>query len=412
MIQLPVLDALFQALLTNDQAALDDIQANRAMECADLRALFSTDHPGAVCLDMELGLASSEYVTPIFEGPRAFFLSRHASVQARLTGGRTTVPLDYSLSFDSNFAEKLRATLNGENISQVDRSRVIEVLMLKANNTRVQFDVIPFLYENIRLVRDDEKNKRPLNTLIAFRMLDHLNWVAFRNDPSRFDFGASIESLKSSLQSDADAFLTSEYANPAVLHHEAKSLGVQALLLHFATLWHGGNRDTKRILGELLEFSYGELGFLPKTELGLIWSGIAGKNVAPFLGPIVGRSKEMFKDIRGMAWDMTHLRLMERNASLTQFGSFFIPHFVSLDRKWRELIRLNPVHLMLIDDTLKSVLFARANEMSFQAACNECVNGLHAERTPEKVAARRVAAQAIDADAMQRLVTQKERAWR
>jgi hypothetical protein len=59
------------------------------------------------------------------------------------------------LSFDSNFAEKLRATLNGENIEPVDRIRVIDVLMLKANNARVQFDVVPFLYENIRLARDN-----------------------------------------------------------------------------------------------------------------------------------------------------------------------------------------------------------------------------------------------------------------
>lgn len=411
MIQPPVLDVLFKALLTNDQVALDDIQTNRATECVDLRALISTDHPDAVCLDLGLGLTSSVYVTPIFEGPRGFFISRHVSVQARFTGGQTTVPLDYSLSFDSNFAEKLRATLNGENIQLIDRTRVIEVLMLKANDARVQFDVMPFLYENIRLARNNEKNKRPLNTLIAFRMLDHLNWAAFRSNPSRFDFGVPIEHLKASLQSDAEAFLTSEYANPAVLHREAKSLGTQALLLHFATLWHKKNSDAKRILRELFEFSFAELGFLPVTELSLIWSGISGKNVAPFFGPIIGRSKTMLNEIRGMAWDMTHLRLMEQTASLTQLGSFFIPHFVSIDGRWRDLLRMNPVRFMLVDDTRKSILFARANEMSFQTMCNECTNELYAERTPEKIAARRAAAQAIDTDAMRRLVTQEERAW-
>jgi len=184
MIQPPVIDVLYQALLTNDQAALQDIETNRAVECVDLRVLRSADHPDAVCLDLGLGLVSSVYVTPIFEGPRAFLVSRHTSVQARITGGKSTVLLDYSLSFDSNFAEKLRATLNGEKIQPIDRARVIEVLMLKANNARVQFDVMPFLYENIRLVRDDKNNKRPLNTLIAFRMLDYLNWNAFKNDPS------------------------------------------------------------------------------------------------------------------------------------------------------------------------------------------------------------------------------------
>ena len=412
MNQPPVLDALFQALLTNDQSALCDIEANRGMECADLRALVSTDHPGAVALDLGLGLTSSVCVSPIFEGPRAFFMSRHISVQARLTGGRTTVPLDYSLSFDSNFAEKLRAALNGENIQPADRARVVDVLMLKANNARVQFDVMPFLYENIRLARDNEKNIRPLNTLIAFRMLNHLNWSAFRSDPSRFDFGVPTESLKASLESDADAFLTSEYANPSVMHHEAKSLGIQALLLRFATLWHQTKPDAACILSELLEFSLSNLGFLPVPELSLIWSGITRKVVAPFMGPITGRSKTMLKDIRGMAWDMTHLRLIEQTASLTQLGSFFIPHFVSMDARWRDLLRLNPVRFMLIDDNQKSMLFARANELSFQMACNECAGvKIHAERRPERIAARRDTARAIDVEAMQRLVAHEERAW-
>ncbi len=411
MNQPPVIDVLFKALLTNDQDTLNDIQTNRAAECVDLRAIISTEHPDAVCLDLGLGLASNIYVTPIFEGPRAFFMSRHVSVQARVSGGQTTVPLGYSLSFDSNFAEKLRATLNGENIQPIDRARVIEVLMLKANNNKVQFDIMPFLYENIRLVRDDEKNNRPLNTLIAFRMLDHLDWDAFRRNPSWFEFNVPMESLKKSLHSDAEAFLTSVYANPAVLHHEAKSLGIQALLLHLATLWHGKDHDVKRILGELIEFCYRDLGFFPKTELGLIWSGIAGKNVAPFFGPITGRSKTMLTEIRGMAWDMTHLRLMEQTASLTQFGSFFIPHFVSIDKRWREILRLNPVRFMMIDDAQKSMLFARANETNFQIACKECGKGQFAERTPEKIAARRAAAHAIDADTMRRRVTQGERAW-
>src|SRR6185312_10326341 len=60
---------------------------------------------------------------------------------------------------------------------------------------------------NLRLARDNEENRRPLNTLIAFRMLDHLNWAAFREDPDHFDLGSSAESLKVHLRPDTEAFL-------------------------------------------------------------------------------------------------------------------------------------------------------------------------------------------------------------
>jgi hypothetical protein len=67
---------------------------------------------------------------------------------------------------------------------------------------------------------------------------------------------------------------------------------------------------------------------------------------------------------------------------------------------------------MLIDDNQKSMLFARANELSFQMACNECAGvKIHAERRPERIAARRDTARAIDVEAMQRLVAHEERAW-
>lgn len=120
----------------------------------------------------------------------------------------------------------------------------------------------------------------------------------------------------------------------------------------------------------------------------------------------------MLKDIRRMAWDMTHLWLMEQTAQLTRLGSFFVPHFVSMDRRWRDLLRLNPIRFMLVDDARKSMLFARVNELSFQTACNECASEeLLTQRHPEQVAAQRAAARSIDVESMQTLVAKEEHAW-
>jgi hypothetical protein len=407
-----LLDSLLQALINNDQTALEEIGANRSVEFLSLRALVSTDAPGAIPLDLDLEVSNNASVVPLFEGPRAFFISRHTSVMSRVTGGQSNVPVDYSLGFDSNFAEKLRGAVNGENINAVDRSSVVDIMMLKARNRRVQFDVLPFLLENTRLARSNTTNLRPLNTVIAFRMLDHLNWDAFRDDPHRFEFNKPAETLKAQLRPEAEAFITELCANPSVTHHEAKSLAVQALLLHFATQWHTVGRDPKRILTELLEFCAFELGFFPTTELSLIWLGISRKSIAPFLGPIVGRDKKMLARIRAMAWDMTHLRLMEKTATLSQFGSFFVPYFVSMDSRWRDLLRMNPVRLMLIDDAKRRVLFARKHEAAFQIECNECASQrVRDGRDPAKVAARRATASNISVDAMRQLVAREERPW-
>lgn len=413
MTNTPTIDALFSALINSDKDALDEIESQRAAECAFLRAVICTDAPGAIDLELGLSVTSSEYVTPFFEGPRAFFMSAGASIQARLTGGRSNALIDFSLSFDSNFAEKMRAAIAGESIQQVDRDRVNEVLMLKARNRNVQFDVLPFLIENTRLTRDDPRNERPLNTLIAFRMLDHLDWDAFRDDPSRFVFHAPCEELKASIRSEAMAFLSELQTSGDVIRHEARSAGTQALLLRFARLWHEKRKpDKRRILRELLSFSIHHLGAIPLTELHLVWSGMTSELGAPFFGPITGRSKTMLEDVRGMAWDMTLLRVLEKNATASRLGSFFIPYFVSIDRRWRHLLRLNPVRMMLIDDAHRRVLFARADELAFQRFFEECAQTeLQAEMMPEKVEARRMAAQTAKLDAMRQLVVDEENLW-
>ena len=198
-----------------------------------------------------------------------------------------------------------------------------------------------------------------------------------------------------------------------VIHHEAKSAGTQALLLRFARLWHEKRKaDKRRILSELLRFSIHNLGAIPLTELHLIWSGMTSELGSPFFGPITGRSKTMLEEIRGMAWDMTLLRVLEKNATASQLGSFFIPYFVSIDRRWRHLLRLNSVRLMLIDDALRRVLFARTDELEFQHVLGECMQTeLQSEMTPGKVETRRRSSQEIRLDTMQQLVAEEESGW-
>ena len=408
-------NALFTALIGQGAEVLNDRESHFARDHARLRMVICTDASGAINVDLGLNVDSSECITPFFEGPRAFFKPAGTSVQEINSGGRSNVLIDFSLSFDSNFAEKIRAAIMGENIEQVDRNRVNGILMLKARNRRVQFDVIPFLTENIRLTRNAPNNVRPLNTLIAFRLLDHLNWDAFCDDPSRFVFDSPYEELRDSLRPEAEDFLSMLQTSEYIVHQEAMSAGTQALLLRFAQLWHGGNKqDNQHILSELLWFSIQKLGAIPLTELHLIWSGIISDSGSQFFSPIKGRSPQMLKKVRGMAWDMTLLRGLEQIAiTSSSANAFFIPYFVSIDRRWRDLMRLNTVNLMLVDDAHKHKLFARSGEQQFQQALRECMpTELWCEMTADKVEARqRLAAQTIQLDDMQQLVAEEEARW-
>lgn len=408
----PVIDALYEALLNGDDEQIQAIQQHRALECLDLRFLACTGAPGAVDLDLGLGLQSCEYVIPIFEGPRARLMSRHTAIQQVISGGQSNVLIDYSLGFDSNFAERLRCHVFGKGIDPVERARVIEVLSLKAVNPRVQFDVMPFLLENTQLTRDDPKNLRPLDTLIAFRMLDHLDWEAFRDDPTQLVFDASVDSLRERLRPAEEAFLASLHLDERVLRQEALALGTHALLLRFASLWKAHARDRRAVMRDLVDFSLFELGSFPATELTLIWSGIREKDVAPFFGPLINPSHKIVHASRGMAWDMTHLRALQDTTRQSQLGSFFVPYFVSFDAKWRDLLRLNPIRMLLIDDSRHSLNAGRVNDREFQLLLNDVISDRAKQAfSTEQVEARRLGARQPDRSARQALVDHEIQSW-
>lgn len=413
MHDIPIADALFSALLTNDHARLGAITSERAAECLGIRAIFSTQAAGAIDLDLDLGVSSSEYVTCFFEGPRVFLMSPGTSLQAYLSGGQSHPSVDYSLSLDSNVAEKVRAAVYGEDIQSVDRQRVNDILILKARKRDVQFDLFPFLMENTRLTRGNPDNQRPLDTLIAFRMLDHLDWDAFQGNPNEIRFKMPRDVLTASLRPGAEDYLSELQRLPEVVHFEAKSVAMQALLLHFARLWHENRKpDKKRILRNLVRFSIDELGAIPIMELRLIWSGMTSNLASAFFGPITGRAKDMPKDIRGMAWDMTLLRVLEQLSTSNRLDSFYIPYFVSIDARWRKLMRLNLVTFMLSDHVNRRVLFARTGELDFQAVLGECMRSdFQSDMTPDKIEARRRAAKGLQLDVVTTVAAREEERW-
>lgn len=183
-------------------------------------------------------------------------------------------------------------------------------------------------------------------------------------------------------------------------------------MLRFAKLWQSENRNIKKIFRGLFDYCISEFGYIPKSELHLIWQGTAGKTVDPFFGPITGQAKDMLAKIRGMAWDMAHLQLMQKLATRNVCGSFFVPYFVSLDVRWRNLLRLNPISFVLIDDSRQTTLVGRRNEIDFQRFFQECLSErAQNELSPEKIAIRRAAAAAAKITDIKALVVKEENYW-
>lgn len=365
----PVVDQIFELIL---QGRLDEVEnISNPEDAVYIRTVVSTEENGGthVGVDLEEITKVAPWITPFFLGPRLLFSSKSIAVQNMMTGGKSNFLLDWSFSFDSNVAEKVRAYVNLENINAKDRDRVITLLKLKKKFS-LQTDLLPFLLENLRLSRSDIKNERPLNTVIAFKKLDYLDWQAFEKNPLKPEFICDEKTLLK----DANDTYDSMVNDKEVKKWEYKSLFTQVILFELAIIWLRKNGSIEEQFSELIDFCVLQLGKLAKFELKFAWRFLNQPTRTRFFGPLNGVSKDLTKALKGMAWDMTHLRLLETLSTKTTFDSFYVPFFVSFDEKFSEILKQNQLQMLLVDDRLKRMHTATIDEYPFLQKLDSCMS--------------------------------------
>lgn len=210
----------------DDPSALDRLESDPGWE--SVRIIFSVGDERGIPADLGGDFKGATVTVPAIKGPHLVF---HSADIAReiFRGEPSVVAIDHTISFDSNFAEMLRSVFNGGRRNTADYDRVVAVLRLKALNQWVQFDMLPFLLENVRFARIDKKNDRPLNTIIAFRMIDYLDWDALRSDVPSIRFNQAAETLRETLKVEADAYLKSLFTDAELVsrrHRQAAMASV------------------------------------------------------------------------------------------------------------------------------------------------------------------------------------------
>ncbi|MFP7836580.1 hypothetical protein ACLHTS_06755 [Pseudomonas aeruginosa] len=365
----PIIDEMFDLMVRGELDKLEKI--SRPQDAVYIRSAISTNSTigTGLAIDLEDIINRAPWITPLFLGPKIYFTSASIALQNSTTNGKANILIDWSFSFDSNVAERIRAYVNHENINEADRLRVITLLKLKKEYS-LQTDLVPFLFENLRLSRDNKQNERPLNTIVAFKKIDFLDWDAFEKDPSKPIFQCNEENLIR----DAQKIYGDLVNNTEVKKREHKALFTQVILFELAIIWLKGDLSPAESFRALIDFCVLQLKKLAKYELLFAWRFLNAPNRVRFFGPLNGVAKDLIKSLRGMAWDMSHMRTLETMSTKSNAGSFFIPFFVSFDDKFSEILKQNQIQILLIDDRLKRMHSAGVDEAAFQKNLRSCMS--------------------------------------
>ncbi|MHC3417088.1 hypothetical protein [Aerococcus urinae] len=250
------------------------------------------------------------------------------------------VNISYMLSLDSNVLGDLKKSLE-ENIN----TDLLSMITL-AKNENMVLDFNPYLVESIlnNYIFEDEVLYKSIE---AFNTADSFNPI--REDCLRDTYERHREYILRDTESKFNA-IKKNY-NPSNLkavrdyYYYAYVLLLKTFLIKFDTKIKSNNKK----IDALIEFITSNLGIYGENEFVIAVFGIRNhKTLSKFLS-LQLNSKHKLDKIRGMAWDLAHIRYLEMMMmAKTNIQTICLPYFLSADKGLSQSISLNPVKRIII----------------------------------------------------------------
>jgi len=283
--------------------------------------------------------------------------------------GRIEIPIDYSLSLDSNTAEKFRVWENGGSLDKEEsRFEGLVRFIKEGEGQGFNFDYSFFIIENL-LDSMKPENHRPFNTIRALKRFDHLEYEKGSFNIRSPKFSESLEESGKRTIEALYAFHSSDDIKGFLNRRKVLYL----ILLKAVLLREQKALSLEKQLEMLVEYSLYALGAFAKTEIYFAWKLLKHGKDLRFFDPVNQLGKKSLHKIKGMAWDLFAVRYQETLASKSNIGDFYVPFFASFDNKFVELAQACPIRAVIIDDIDKRVMTIYIDEYDFMVDLNRSI---------------------------------------
>lgn len=285
--------------------------------------------------------------------------------------GRIEIPIDYSLSLDSNAAERFRVWENGGSLDKEEgRFEGLVRFIKEGKDHGFNFDYSFFIIENLTDSMRPE-NHRPFYTIRALKRFDHL---VYEKESFNIRSPKFLESREESGRRAIET-LHAFHSSEEIKGFLNRRKGIYIILLKAVLLREQKNLSLEKQLEILVEYSLDALGAFAKTEIYFAWKFLKYGKDLRFFDPVGRLGKKSIHRIKGMAWDLFAVRYQETLASKSNIGAFYVPFFASFDNRFVELAHACPIRAVLIDDVDKRVMSVHLDEYEFMNDLNQSITG-------------------------------------
>lgn len=215
----------------------------------------------------------------------------------------------------------------------------------------VNYCCLPYIIENA--AKKDSiskiecyKNIRSFNLFKAFNYKKMLENAGCVYDKGEGDIQIDTDSLYNSIFSETFGQYCEYYFG---FHRVIYLLLLKTICIEFKNSKKSANNK----MMELVEFVNDKLGGIAERELEICYHYFEhDERTRKFFKRVQRNSKNLLDSINGMAWDLVHVRLVEREymTILTDKVSYAIHMLLTFDNGLKEILQINPVEQIALCD--------------------------------------------------------------
>ncbi|MCR9192998.1 MAG: hypothetical protein NXI01_10190 [Gammaproteobacteria bacterium] len=341
-------------ILKEKQQELHDIVAQIGMadSLSDSVALF-IQHKALLCnctfiLSAKEELKSEVFVNLDFScagairglfGTNKVVLLDQNIAQAILNGTNSTLSFDYSISLDTQTLSYLEPYIqNKKNKIPKDFMEVFKFIM----QPNINIDPMPYVFENFykqNSPNDYDKFFLKYKYFVILKTLDQ----KYLCEHNKLRSTLSETQINMRTQQELSRmYYESNDGSQKKIFYELDvyyCLLLQMALIHFCSYKLTALQKTKLFI----EFTDRELATIFLRESIIAHTFFQKGNNLKFFSSVQLNNSNVLKKLRNMAWDLWHIRHLERMAKPSKEISWFFPSFVTFDKGLIEIIDLCPL---------------------------------------------------------------------
>ncbi len=327
-----------------DSLRLFDFYSEDLKSCKFIFASKSGAVPGH---SIDRDFSDGSVVRSLFSSQQVFVLD--FEISQVMKHGEVTYPLDYSISLDTQALSYLEPYIDGRtNRLPKDFEEIFNFIA----RDDVFVDPLPYLQENLLNLADPKKAERIFEKIKAYEILRSLDKDALKKHKMIKSIFSESELLKKSQEHVSRMYI--DLGNFALM--KKIEFNFKFVLWHLLAMisiqFNNKKASVNYKIIQLLEMCDTEISTLSLREISVAKAYFEKGQELNFFGKIQPGKKDLFNVINGMAWDMWHIRQMEKNLTIRPSceARYFFPSFLTCDKRLVEIIDLYPLKACVYDE--------------------------------------------------------------